>query len=74
MSISPAGNSATAISLAYISSPDDALDLSNATQSELTDKLRESISVQVTVAGSLINKLERLNQIAMVPAPLSPLL
>lgn len=64
MSISPAGNSATAISLAYISSPDDALDLSNATQSELTDKLRESISVQVTVAGSLINKLERLNQIA----------
>lgn len=64
MSISPAGNSATAISLAYISSPDDALDLSNATQSELTDKLRESISAQVTVAGSLINKLERLNQIA----------
>lgn len=64
MSINPASSSVTAISLAYISSPDDALDLSNATQSTLTDQLRESISAQVTVAGSLINKLERLNLIA----------
>lgn len=64
MSINSASSSVTAVSLAYISSPDDALDLSNATQSELTDKLGESISARITVAGSLINKLLKINQIA----------
>jgi len=64
MSISPASSSVTAVSLAYIASPDDALDLSNATQSKLTDKLGEAISARITVAGSLINKLIKINQIA----------
>lgn len=64
MSISPASSSVTAASLAYIASPDDALDLSNATQSNLTDKLSEAISAQITVSGSLINKLQKINQIS----------
>lgn len=63
MSISPSSSSVTAVSLAYISSPDDALDLSNATQSTLTDQLREAISTRVALAGSLVNKLLRTNQI-----------
>lgn len=63
MSINPASSSAPSVSLAYISSPDDALDLSNATQSDLTDTLSNAISVRISAAGSLLNKLERLNQI-----------
>lgn len=64
MNINSASSSVTAVSLAYISNPDDALDLSNATQSELTDKLGEAISARITVAGSLINKLFKVNQVS----------
>lgn len=63
MNISPASSSLSAVSLAYISNPDDALDLSNATQSELTDKLSDAISARISIAGALVNKLERLNLI-----------
>lgn len=64
MSVNPASSSVSGASVAYISSPDDALDLSNATQSELTDKLSEAISARITFAGSLIDKLLKINKIS----------
>jgi hypothetical protein len=55
MSVNSASSSIPAVSLAYIASPDDALDLINATQSDLTDQMRNAISSQVTVGGEIFN-------------------
>lgn len=63
MSVNSASSSVAAVSIAYISSPDDALDLSNTIQSNLTDQMRDSISSQITVAASLVNRLIKMNQI-----------
>lgn len=63
MSVNSASSSVAAFSLAYISSPSDAVDLSNTIQSNLTDQMRDAISSQITVAALLVNRLIKINQI-----------
>ena len=63
MYVNSASSSVSAVSLAYITSPDDALDLNNATQSDLTDQMRNAISTQVSLAASLVDRLVGTSQI-----------